>query len=95
MTTNEQNTDDFAALYAEKIGVFKEKIKDMTKDELQDELASLQEDLQDIEIEKQLIIGQTGVHINAVTIQAYRESFDREIVEVQEKMNLVQLAMGV
>lgn len=89
-----EHTEDYDVLHAQKIKEFTAKIKDMGKDELEEELEKLKEDLVDVEDEKRLMIGQTGVHINAVTIQAYRESFDREIALIQEKMGLVKEALG-
>lgn len=91
--TNEQAAE-LDALHDEKIKAFTEKIQVMNKDELKEELELLKEDLEDVEIERRLIIGQTGVHINAVTIEAYRESFDREAALIKEKMDMVKQAMG-
>lgn len=67
-----------------------EKISTMSKEELERELENLQESLEDVEDEKRLIIGQTGVHVNAVTIAAYRESFDREISLLEQKISKVK-----
>jgi len=89
-----EHAEDHDILHAQKIEEFTAKIKDMGKDELEEELETLKEDLVDVEDEKRLMIGQTGVHINAVTIQAYRESFDREIALIQEKISLVKEALS-
>lgn len=70
-----------------------EKIKAMSKDELQEELEILEENLEDIQIERRLILGQTGVHVNASKIESYRNSFDREISTIEEKINLVKEAL--
>ncbi len=93
MVANEK-AEELDALHAEKIKAFTEKIQAMDKEELGKELESLKEDLEDVEIERRLIIGQTGVHINAVTIEAYRESFDREASIIKDKMDLVKQALG-
>lgn len=77
-----------------KVKEFEEKIQGMSKEQLEEELELLNENLEDIEIEKRLILGQTGVHINAVTIDAYRNSFDREIAATQEMIGLVKQALG-
>ncbi|NCO66563.1 MAG: hypothetical protein COW32_06630 [Candidatus Aquicultor secundus] len=91
--TNEQ-AEELDALHAEKIRAFNEKIRAMDKDELGEELELLKEDLEDVGIERRLIIGQTGVHINAVAIEAYRQSFDREASLIKDKMDLVKQALG-
>ncbi|MDP2212037.1 MAG: hypothetical protein Q8J63_09920 [Candidatus Aquicultor sp.] len=77
-----------------KVTEFREKIKALGKEALQDELEILNENLEDIEIEKRLILGQTGVHINAVAIDAYRNSFDREIKATQEMIDITKEALG-
>ncbi|HCG98777.1 MAG: hypothetical protein A2074_08560 [Candidatus Aquicultor primus] len=81
--------------HAIKVTEFKEKIKAMSKEELRDELEILNENLEDIEIEKRLILGQTGVHINAVAIDEYRNSFDREIKATQAMIDVAKEALGV
>ncbi|MBS3909506.1 MAG: hypothetical protein KGZ93_07755 [Actinobacteria bacterium] len=80
--------------YATKVKQYREKIKAMGKEELQDELEILNENLEDIETEKRLILGQTGVHINAVAIDEYRNSFNREIKATQEMINIAKEALG-
>jgi hypothetical protein len=81
--------------YATKVTEFRDKIRAMSKEELQDELEILNENLEDIEIEKRLILGQTGVHINAVAIDEYRNSFDREIKATQTMIDVAKAALGV
>ncbi len=70
-----------------------DKIKSMDKDELKEELELLEESLEDIQIERRLILGQTGVHINAGKIEAYRNSFDREISNLETKISHVKGAL--
>lgn len=94
MSTNDHTEDMVQDLYADKVREFAEKIKPMTKEELNEELELLEENLEDIQIEKRLILGQTGVHVNAVTVDAYRNSFDREIASTEEMIKLVKEALG-
>ncbi len=70
-----------------------DKIKTMDKDELKEELELLEESLEDIQIERRLILGQTGVHINVGKIEAYRNSFDREISNLEKKIGYVKEAL--
>lgn len=97
MSMNERTESMDASIedmHAERLREFAEKVGTMAKDELSEELEMLQESLEDIQIEKRLILGQTGVHINAVTIDSYRDSFDREIASTEEKIRLVKEALG-
>ncbi|MDI6716834.1 MAG: hypothetical protein QME63_07810 [Actinomycetota bacterium] len=73
---------------------YKEKINAMTKEELTEELEMLRESLEDIQLERKLILGQTGVHINAGKVEAYRNAFDREASVLEQKINMVEKALG-
>jgi len=94
MGTNEHADAMMDNLHAERLEDYAEKVKGMTKDELNEEMEILKENLEDIQIEKRLILGQTGVHINAVTIDSYRNSFDREIDSIEKKISIVKEALG-
>ncbi|MBI4734419.1 MAG: hypothetical protein HY779_06405 [Rubrobacteridae bacterium] len=78
---------------SEKLKLYAEQVKTMNKEELQAELVKLAEDLTDEEDEMRLMIGQTGVHINATRVQAYRESFAKEMARIKEKQRLVKEAL--
>lgn len=70
------------------------KLKTMTRDELEEELEIIQESLEDIQIEKRLILGQTGVHISAGKVESFRNSFDHEISTLEKRINLVKEVLG-
>lgn len=93
MSANENADTMMDDKYAKQVTEFKDKIKAMSKEELQNELEILNENLEDIEIEKRLILGQTGVHINAVAIDEYRNSFDREIKATQAMIDVAKAAL--
>lgn len=73
---------------------YKGKVQAMSKEELHEELELLQESIEDIEIERKLILGQTGVHINVGKVDSYRNAFDREISTLEKKISLVKEALG-
>jgi ribosomal protein L29 len=79
---------------SERLREYHDRVKTLTKGELADELENLKDELADEEGEMRLIIGQTGVHINAKQVDAYRESFAREMDFIKKKIGLVQEAMG-
>ncbi|MDI6715502.1 MAG: hypothetical protein QME63_00975 [Actinomycetota bacterium] len=72
------------------IDEFAERIKSMTIDELEEELEILQENLEDIQIERRQIFGKTAAHLNAKKFEKYRRSFDREILLLEKKISLVK-----
>ena len=78
---------------SEKLKIYGEQVKKMSKQELQAELVKLAEDLTDEEDEMRLMIGQTGVHINATRIAAFRESFAREMARIKEKQRMINEAI--
>jgi orotidine-5'-phosphate decarboxylase len=78
---------------SEKLKIYAEQVKAMSKQELESELEKLAEDLADEEDEMRLMIGQTGVHINATRVAAYRESFAKEMAKIKEKQRLVNEAL--
>ncbi len=74
---------------------YEEKLRTLGREELMSELERLKGDLEDLEVEKRLTIGQTGVHISASKIQAYREAFDRDEARLRRKIEMVERALEV
>jgi hypothetical protein len=72
---------------------YAQRVKTMGKDELEAELARLDDALQDAEDEMKQMIGQTGVHLYAVQVEASREEFQREMARINEKKRLVNEAL--
>lgn len=90
---NRQNEIEMELANSEKLKIYGEQVKAMSKQELESELEKLAEDLADEEDEMRLMIGQTGVHINATRVAAYRESFAKEMARIKEKQRLVNEAL--
>jgi len=66
----------------------------MSKEELQKELAKLEEELEDLEHERNYTLGQTGVHISAKQLAAMEEEFNADRRKIEEKINLVKAALA-
>ncbi|MHB0977687.1 MAG: hypothetical protein ACYC1U_10965 [Candidatus Aquicultorales bacterium] len=73
---------------------YRRQVDAMDKAALQQERARLEEDLEDLDTERRLIIGQTGVHVNAVKIQSYREAFDRDERLLRGQLEVVDIALN-
>jgi hypothetical protein len=61
-------------------------LSEMTVDELEDLLASLRDDLEDLEEERAFVLGQTGVHLSVSAVTRYeveRRSLKEKIEEVE------------
>lgn len=74
---------------AEKLDDFRDRISGFSRDELAVERKRLEGNLEDVQTERHLIIGQTGVHINATKIQTYRDAFDRDEARLSKQIALI------
>lgn len=74
---------------SEEIKEYAKKVKSMDRAALEAELAHLDDAYVDAEDEMKQMIGQTGVHVYAVQIEASREEFEREKARINEKKRLV------
>lgn len=62
-------------------------MKDLSKleiSELKNKLVSLREDLEEIEMEKTMILGQSGLHISSKKIMQQSKEFEEEIANIKE-----------
>lgn len=66
------------------------KFEKMSPEELRDELRMLEETLADLEMERSLLLRQTGVHISAKAFQRQQELMDKEIAEVQKRLDIIR-----
>lgn len=94
MTDEVMENAELSEKNSEKLREYHEKVRTMSKEELEEELESLKEDLVDEETEMRLIIGQTGVHMNVTQATAYRESFNREMDLIKKKIEFVKETLG-
>lgn len=74
---------------AETFEDFRDRIAPFSHDELAAERTRLEGYLEDVQTERHLIIGQTGVHVNASKIQSYRDAFDRDEARLNKQIALV------
>jgi ElaB/YqjD/DUF883 family membrane-anchored ribosome-binding protein len=54
---------------------------------VKEQIAKLQEELEDLREERKFTLGQTGVHISAKKIIALRERYDSEISELEQRID--------
>ncbi len=66
----------------------------MTAEQLQAALNSAQEELSDMEDERRLTLGQTGVHIGAAELARIRGHFEREEKRLRGRLEAIGQAMG-
>lgn len=89
-----QDLTELTERNSQRLRDYHEKVKTMSKEELEQAMEDLKEELLDEENEMKMIIGQTGVHMNATQAQAYRDEFTREMDFIKKKMDLVKEALG-
>ncbi len=66
----------------------------MTSEQLQAALRSAQEELSDMEDERRLTLGQTGVHIGAAELGRIRGHFEREEKRLRSRLEAIGQALG-
>ncbi len=55
--------------------------------DVKEQIAKLEEELEDLLEERKFTLGQTGVHISAKKVIALREHYDSEIAELERKID--------
>ncbi len=66
----------------------------MTAEQLRAALNSAQEELSDMEDERLLTLGQTGVHIGAAELARIRGHFEREEKRLRGRLDAIGQALG-
>ena len=51
------------------------------------QIANLQEELEELRVERKYTLGQSGVHISALKIVALREHYDNQIAELDQRIS--------
>lgn len=57
-----------------------------TRDELEAKIAELEEELEDLGMERRLTLGGTGVHIGAAEAERMRNEFERDEARVNARL---------
>ncbi len=70
-----------------------EDLTGMTREQLQAALAAAQEELSDMEDERRLTLGQTGVHIGAAELKRINGHFERESKRLSERIAAIHEAL--
>jgi hypothetical protein len=58
----------------------------MTREELEHELQTVQEELEEVDEMRQAVLGQTGVHVGVRLLQQYRARFDRDQARFEKRL---------
>lgn len=67
-----------------------DQINEMNITELNELLLSLEEDLDEVQMEKTMVLSQTGLHISSKKILQQSEEFNNEIASIELKIKKVQ-----
>ena len=65
-------------------------LEEMTVGELNEYLAKLKVDLEDLEEERMFVLGQTGLHVSAGEVKKYEAEFDSLKARIEEVEQLVR-----
>lgn len=61
-----------------------------SKEELEKTLASLKDELEEVQEERQFVLGQTGLHVSGGTVK----KFDAEVSALNEKIQACEKALA-
>ena len=59
----------------------------LSRDDLERRIAAVEEELEDVAVERSLTLGGTGVHIGGKEAERMRNEFDRDEVRLQAKLD--------
>ena len=63
--------------------------------DVNEQIAKLQEELEELQAERKYTLGQSGVHISALKVVALRERYDNEISELDQKISRLMSSVSV
>lgn len=69
--------------------------ENMTEEELKKLFADVEEELEELVIERQLTLGGTGVHIGVAEVQRIRDSIEKSEKKALEKKESILKALGL
>ncbi len=58
----------------------------MTREELEHELQTVQEELEEVDEMRRAVLGQTGVHVGARLLAQHRARFDRDQARFEKRL---------
>ena len=59
----------------------------MTREEIQKQLDTANEEMEELEDMQMAVLGQSGVHVGAKAVQEYRLKFERDRKRIQDRIN--------
>ena len=67
-------------------------VEEMSAEEIDREIERLEEDLEDLEAERSLTLGQTGVHIGAKEVERIRSEFEKDEQRIRRRLEELERA---
>lgn len=74
--------------------VSEQELEGLSREELEARLASLEEELEDVAMERSMTLGGTGVHIGAAEAERLRAEFERDETRISGRIEAVRAALG-
>lgn len=65
-------------------------LRDLTNDQVRDRIASLEDELEDIAMERSMTLRGTGVHIGGAEAERLRNAFDRDERRITGKLEALR-----
>ncbi|MBF7097681.1 hypothetical protein [Alkalibacter mobilis] len=65
-------------------------ISSFSIEDLKDELMGLEEDLEEVQMEKTMVLGQTGMHISSKKVMQQAKEFEEEISSIKKQIQSIK-----
>ncbi len=65
-------------------------VRDLTTDQIRDRIAFLEDELEDVAMERSLTLRGTGVHIGGAEAERLRNAFDRDERRIAEEIEALR-----
>jgi hypothetical protein len=72
-----------------------EELSSLSREDIEDRIASLEEELEDVAMERSMTLGGTGVHLGAAEAERLRKEFERDEARIGQKLSALKEALEV
>lgn len=69
-------------------------LADVSSQEIEERLAALEEELEDVAMERRMTLGGTGVHLGAAEAERLRGEFERDEARITAKIDALRATLA-
>lgn len=72
-----------------------EQLSGLSREEIEARIADLEEELEDVALERSMTLGGTGVHLGAAEAERLRAEFERDEARIGQKLSALREVLAV